>query len=188
MLANKIFLGRLFVSFVLLQTSILGIARAQDGLDDPMYAEDYERARKIATNSQPVKRADLLLVFMKERSNMHSKIRDYVNSLLLQDLEKLGKQSNHAALKDYCERALGMRPLFGEVYLYYGMALKGLQKMPEALNAFAKGSQLRSPLKTRAEQQLNALYRSSHKGSLVGKDKLIAEARKELQKLEAKKK
>ena len=180
MLANKSFWARLLVSFVLLLASGIWSARAQDSVADIKYAEDYERARKIATNSQPDKRADQLLVFMKERSDMDSKIREYANGLLVQDLEKLGKLNRYEALKGLCERAIAMRPLFGEVYLYYGIALKNLQKIPEALNAFAKGSQLRSPLRTRTEQQLDALYRSSHNGSLVGKDKLIAAARKEL--------
>jgi hypothetical protein len=46
--------------------------------------------------------------------------------------------------------------------------------------AFAKGSVITNQFKTRSKQQLDVLYRAEHGGSLIGEDKLIKDAVKEL--------
>jgi tetratricopeptide (TPR) repeat protein len=111
---------------------------------------------------------------------MDSKLRDYADNLFARDLESLMNQGNFTALKGSCERVLQIRPKFGEVYLFYGVALKNEKKIQEAMNAFAKGYLIQNPLKAKAKQQLDVAYRQFSGGSLVGEDKIIKNALKEL--------
>jgi tetratricopeptide (TPR) repeat protein len=181
MLANMRFFKWLFGCFVLVLTLGFVTARAQDS---DTYREEYDRAQKIAKTTQPAKQADELLTFMKERSKMDPKILDYATKLFIADLQRIKGQADFASLKDLCERAIKMNPLFGEAYLYYGFALKSDKKYPEAMNAFAKAYLIRTASSLQAKEQLDATYRSAHRGSLVGEDKIIEDAHKELKKVQ----
>jgi tetratricopeptide (TPR) repeat protein len=177
MLKNMSFFMKLPGFLVLVLASSLLTVRAQDS---EKYREDYDRMQKIEKNNQPAKRADQLIVFIKERSDMDSRIRDYVNGLFVLDAKRMKAQGELAVLKDICERAIKVDPSFVQAYLYYGHALKNENKYPEAMNAFAKASLFRSIFSQEARVELDKLYRSTHRNSLVGEDKVLSDAHKEL--------
>jgi tetratricopeptide (TPR) repeat protein len=179
MLANMNFSKRISGFLVLVLALSFMAARAQDS---DSYREDYDRAQKIMKTAQPAKQADELLAFFKERPSMDSKIRDYATQLFLVDLQRIKGQAQFAVLKDICERALKINPLFGEAYLYYGYVLKNEKKYPEAMNAFAKAFVIRTTSSLQAKEQLDAAYKAAHRGSLIGEDKVITDARNELRK------
>jgi tetratricopeptide (TPR) repeat protein len=114
-----------------------------------------------------------------ERHDMDSKLRDYADNIFTRDMETLMKQNNYIALKGICERALKVRPRFGEAYLFYGVALKRDKKIDEALQAFARAYGIDNPLKAKAKQQLDVTYRATG-GSLSGQEKLVKDAMKGL--------
>jgi hypothetical protein len=149
---------------------------AQDSLSDIKYKDDYDRIQKVAKISDPAKRADQMVQVYKESPDMDSQLRDYADNLFAKDLESLMKQSNFIAMRGICERVLKVRPKFGEVYLFYGVTLKNDKKIEDALVAFARGAAIKNPLQEKARQQLDVNYRQVHKGSLIGKDKLMKEA------------
>ncbi len=181
MLTNESFFGRLFsVSFILLALAF-SVSKAQEGsVEDIKYKEDYDRIQKIIKTRAPVARAEQILDLYDERPDMDSRLRQYTNDIFSKDLESLLKQNNYIALRGICEHAIKVDPDFGEVYLYYGVALKNEKRIEEAMIAFAKGYLIKNPLQTRAKQQLDLAYRSLHKGSLVGQDKIIEKAKAEL--------
>jgi hypothetical protein len=111
---------------------------------------------------------------------MRADLQAYVDSIFLKDLENLMKAQNISLLGGLCDKALKVRPRFGEVYLFQGFVLKSQKKNSDALMAFAKGSVITNQFKTRSKQQLDVLYRAEHGGSLIGEDKLIKDAVKEL--------
>jgi proline dehydrogenase len=151
--------------------------------DTDKYREDYDRMQKIKSNTLPAKRADQLIAFIKERSDMDAKILDYVKGLLEEDLRKMKVQGEFPALKESCERAIKADPLLGQAYLYYGFALKNEKKDQEAMIAFAKAMLIPTSSSQQAKVELDKLYKSAHRGSLEGEDKLIADARREINKL-----
>ncbi len=162
---------------VLFFSAGISTLRAQDeALSDIKYKDDYDRIQKVVKMSDPAKRADRMVAVYKESSDMDPKLSDYADQIFLRDLESLTNQHNYAIVTSVCERMLKMRPKFGEVYLFYGVALKNQKKFDEALAAFAKCYVIKNPLQTRAKQQLDVAYRATHKGSMVGEDKLIKEA------------
>jgi hypothetical protein len=179
MMINLSLFKRLLGLLVLILASSFVTAWAQDS---DKYAEDYARMQKIQSNNQPAKRADQIIVFIKERPDMDTKIRDYIKGLLEEDMRKMKVREEFPALKELCERAIKVDPLSGPVYLYYGFALKNEKKDPEALNAFAKASLIPGSSMQPAKVELDKLYKSTHRGSLEGEDKLIADARRELNK------
>ncbi len=176
---------RLFVRF-LSSTALIfalgfSVLRAQDStLEDIKYKEDYDRVQAIVKVTDLQKRTDRMLSMYKDRPDMGDQIRTYLDSLFLRDLETLMKQQNWPLLKGLCERALKARPKFGEVYLYQGVAFKNEKKNPEALAAFAKCYVITNQFQKKAKQQLDVLYRAENGGSLVGQDKLVKQAVKDL--------
>ncbi|MBN1570938.1 MAG: hypothetical protein JXA73_24075 [Acidobacteria bacterium] len=155
--------------------------KAQDEtLADIKYQEDYDRIQTIIKTSNVIKRAEKMVNFYGERRDIDSKLRNYADNLFARDLEALTKQSNYIAVRGLCEQALKIRPKFGEVYFFYGVALKNSKKIDEAMDAFAKGASIPNPLSTKSKQQLDLAYRAVHGGSLVGQDKLIKNAMKDL--------
>lgn len=155
--------------------------KAQDEtLADIKYKEDYDRIQTITKTGDVLKRVDKMVAFYGERRDVDPKLRDYADNLFARDLEALTKQANYIAVLGIGERILKLRPRFGEVYLFYGVALKNSKKIDEAMNAFARGASIPNSLSTKAKQQLDIAYRSVHGGSLVGQDKLIKSAMKDL--------
>jgi tetratricopeptide (TPR) repeat protein len=166
-----------FTVFALLAPAIL----AQDEtLADIRYKEDYDRIQSIAKTNPITKRVDRLVAMYGERQDMDIKLRDYADNIFAIDLGSLLGQGNLAAIKSSCEKVLKIRPQFGEAHFYYGVALKNEKKMQEAMMAFARASAIKNPLQTKAKQQLDLSYRSTHNGSLIGEDKLVKEAMKGL--------
>jgi hypothetical protein len=180
MLINLSLIKRLLGLLVLILASNPMTVWAQDS---EKYREDYDRMQKIKSNNQPAKRADQLIAFIKERSDMDTKILDYVKGLLEENMRTMKVQGEFPALKELCERAIKADPLSGQVYLYYGFALKNEKKDLEAMNAFAKATLIPTASAQQAKVELDKLYKSANRGSLEGEDKLIADARRELNKL-----
>jgi tetratricopeptide (TPR) repeat protein len=178
---NKSFFVRLFCLFASVLALAVWIGRAQQGtLAEIKYKEDYDRIQKIIKVNNPVKRAEQLLNYYKERQDLNPKLRDYADNIFARDLESLMRQGNHIALRGLCERALQVRPKFGQVYLFYGVALKNEKKIQEAMTAFAKGYLIKNPLQAKAKQQLDITYRAFSGGSLIGEEKIINNAMKDL--------
>jgi hypothetical protein len=171
-----------WVSFcILFLVAGLGIGQAQnDSAEDIKYSDDYERIQKIAAITQPFKRADQLVAVLKERSDLDAKLYSYVANIFIRDLEALSKQKNFAGIRELSERAVKARPKFGEAYMFYGLSLRQENKLAEAINAFAKCFLIPSLYQQRAKQQLDMVYRTKNGGSLVGEDKIIEAAKKEL--------
>ena len=168
-------------SCVLLFTAAVSMVKGQDEtLADINYKEDYDRIQIITKVGDVVRRMDKMIALYSERKDMDSKLRDYADNLFARDLESLTKQANYITVRSICERILKVRPKFGEVYLFYGVALKNSKKIEEAMNAFARGAAIPNALSTKSKQQLDIIYRSLHGGSLVGQDKLIKNAMKDL--------
>lgn len=181
MFTNKSFF-RQWISFsALILTLGFLAAYAQEGtVAEIKYKEDYDRLQRIVKVSDPVKCGDQLAAFYRERPDLDEKLRDYADNFFARDLESLMKQGNYTALRGLCERVLKVRPKFGEVYLFYGIALKNGNKISEAMNAFAKCYVITNPLQKKAKQQLDVAYRATSGGSLIGQEKIIKNAIKEL--------
>lgn len=155
--------------------------RAQEaGVDDIKYAEDYERLQAIAAVKNPTQRAQQIAAIYKERPDMDSRLTAYADGLFTENLDALLKQGNSIAVRGLSERALGARPKFGEAYLYLGVALKNEGKIEEAMMAFAKCHLIQNRFQKRAKTQLDIAYRARNKGSLIGQEKILAAAQKEL--------
>ncbi len=181
MITVSAFWARILSFFVL--ASALGFSTicAQDEtLAEIQYKEDYDRVQKIIKVSPPAKRAIQLLELFEARSNMDSRLRAYVDNIFATDLESLMRQSDYNALLKFCERALKVRPKFGEAYFFYAVALKREKRMNEAMDALAKCYVIPNPFQKKAKQLLDITYRDLNKGSLVGEDKIIDKAKKEI--------
>lgn len=163
---------------LVLATGISTLYAQDETLSDIKYKDDYERIQRVVKISDPAKRAERMVGVYKESPDMDFKLSDYADRIFLKDLETLTNQRNYAAVLGTSERIFKLRPKFGEVYLFYGVALKNMRKFDEALAAFAKCYVIKNPLQTRAKQQLDVAYRATHKGSMVGEDKLIKDAMK----------
>ena len=150
-------------------------------LEDIKYKEDYDRIQKIIKITDVVKRGEQIVALYQERPDMDQKLREYIDNIFTRDLDTMLTQRKVVALRALTERTVKVRPKFGEVYLYQGAAYKNDNKLQEAIDAFAKCYVINNPLKNRAKQQLDLAYRALHKGSLVGQDKVISKAAKELQ-------
>ena len=161
--------------------SAICLANAQDEtLADINYKEDYDRIQSITKIGDLVKRLDKIAALYAEKRDIDIKLRDYADKLFARDMETLTKQANYVAVRGISERILKLRPKFGEVYLYYGIALKNSKMINEAITAFARGASIPNALSQKSKQQLDIAYRSAHGGSLVGEDKFIKEAMKDL--------
>jgi hypothetical protein len=133
MLENiRVFGSRIF-SCVLVFALAISIISAQDEtLAEIKYKDDYDRIQSIIKTSDLVKRLDKMATLYGERRDMDVKLRDYADKVFALDMETLTKQANYIAVRGLCERVLKTRPKFGEVYLYYGIALKNSKKVDEA--------------------------------------------------------
>jgi tetratricopeptide (TPR) repeat protein len=173
---------RLWFPFIALVSIVsVSLLNAQDEtLADIKYKEDYDRIQSIVKTADIVKRLDKLSILYAERRDMDIKLRDYADNVFARDMEILAKQANYVAVRGLSERVLKLRPKFGEVYLYYGIALKNSKMLNEALIAFARGASIPNSLSVKSKQQLDIAYRSAHGGSMVGQDKLIKDAMKDL--------
>lgn len=166
--------------------TLLGLwqARAQDQEEEPketrIYREDYERLQKIVAIADGQRKADALLVFMKERPD--SKVMDYAQGNYLQVIDSTSKAEKYPAVVQLCERLLKVRPRVGEAYYYYGAALKNMQRIPEAMNALAKCTLIKNNASRRANEFLEYIYQNQNKGSLIGLDKIKKAAQEELNK------
>jgi tetratricopeptide (TPR) repeat protein len=181
MFATKNFLKRYLSLSVIILIPGLFTGRAQDAaLEEIKYQEDYDRLQRIAAVKQPIKRAEQLATLFTEKKDLDSKLKEYANGLFVQDMDALVKQGSLVAAKGFAERVIHVNPKFGAVYLYYGVALKNEKKMKEAMNAFAKCHLLPNQFQQRAKQQLDVVYRSLNKGSMVGQDKFIKAVEAEL--------
>jgi len=173
--------ARLLSSTALIFALGLSVVRAQDTtLEDIKYKEDYDRIQTFLKVTDIQKRGDRILQMYKDRPDMAEPLRTYLDTLFARDLEGLMKQSNWVLLKSLCERAIKIRPRFGEVYLYQGVAFKNEKKIQEAMSAFARCYVITNQFQKRAKQQLESLYRAENKGSLIGIEKLTKQAAKDL--------
>lgn len=179
MLTPRIFRGLLLL-LIMIPPACPGVFPQDETLAEIKYKEDYDRLQKIAAVNQPVRRAQLLLTFYKERPDLDPKLRDYADNLFARDLEALMKQDNAVALKGLCEKAFQIRPKFGEAYFFYGVVLRKEKKIEEAMNAFAKSYLIKNPLQKKAKEMLDTTYRSYNKGSMIGQDKILKRAKEEL--------
>ena len=160
--------------------AFLAAAAAQDeSLEDFKYKEDYDRVQAIAKTADIVKRAERMVTLYGDRRDMKVELRDYADNIFARDLETMMKQNKDIPMKSLCERALKIRPRFGEAYFFYGIALKREKKTDEALKAFARAYGIENPLKAKAKQQLDITYRSTG-GTLSGQDKFVKDAMKGL--------
>ena len=177
---------RLFVrlgsSIALILAFGLLAVRAQDStLEDIKYKEDYDRMQVILKTTDIQKRTDRMVSMYRDRPDMNAELRKYIDSLFAKDLEKLIKGQNYALVTSLSDRALKVRPRFGEVYFFQGISLKNQKKNPEAMMAFAKCYVIQpNQLRAKCKQQLDVLYRDANKGSLIGQDKVIKDAVKAL--------
>jgi hypothetical protein len=123
--AKKISFNRWVNISILFLVGVLGTGRAQnDSVEDVKYNDDYERIQKIVAVSQPLKRADQLVVVLKERPDLDAKLYSYVANIFVRDLEALSKQKNFIAIRGLSERVVKARPKFGEAYMFYGLSLR----------------------------------------------------------------
>jgi len=160
--------------------ALLAAAVAQDeSLEDFKYKEDYDRVQSIVKTADVVKRAERMVALYGERRDMKTELRDYADNIFARDVETMMKQNNYIPMKNICERVLKIRPRFGEVYFFYGIALKREKKIDEALTAFARAYGIENPFKAKAKQQLDITYRATG-GTLAGQEKLVKEAMKSL--------
>ncbi len=177
---------RLFAKLLSSAALILALGfsavRAQDSaLEDIQYKEDYDRIQTILKVTDVLKRGDRILAMYRERPDMNPQLRNYLDNLFVRDLENLMKQQNFVALRSLCDRALKVRPRFGEVYMFQGIVLKNEKKPQEAMTAFARSYVLTTQpatksIRSRAKQQLDLLYRAANGGSLIGQEKMIKES------------
>ena len=173
--------SQVFCLTVLVCSLGFSTTRAQDEmLADIQYKEDYDRIQEIMKVSQPVQRTTKFLQLFEDRGDMNRQLRDYVDNIFAQDLESLMRQDNYKALDKICSRAIEVRPKFGEAYFFYAVALRRDKKMNEAMDAFAKCYVIMNPFQKKAKQLLDVTYRDMNKGSLIGEDKIVERARKEL--------
>jgi tetratricopeptide (TPR) repeat protein len=181
MFTKRIFFSRLLNLAILFFVACMGIGRSQqDSVEDIKYNDDYDRIQKIVAGTQPLKRADQFVALYKERPDMDPKLRAYVDGMFVRDLDALSKLKNFIAIRALSERAIKIRPNFGEAYMYYGLALKQNNQIDEAINAFVKCFVIPNPYQQRAKPMLEGAYRSKNGGSMVGLDKLIAATKKEM--------
>jgi tetratricopeptide (TPR) repeat protein len=167
-------------SILMLLFGFTAVQAEQETVDEIQYREDYDRIQGIIKVSNVVKRVDQIVKLYEDRRDLNIQLRKYIDGILVQDMETLLKQGNYIPIRALSERAIKVRPQFGEAYLFYGVALKNDKKMEEAMLAFAKAFVIDNPLQKKAKQQLDVTYRSVHDGSLVGQDKIIAQAKAEL--------
>jgi cytochrome c-type biogenesis protein CcmH/NrfG len=150
-------------------------AQEDETPEQKQYRQDYEVWQKIQVVKEPMKRADDLLQFMKDRPN--SKLIANAQDDYLRVVQDLTRQSKWDVVVTQTERLLKVRPKVGEAYYFLGQALKEQQKLPEAMDALAKCYVLKCLASQRARQFLEVIYKGVNKGSLTGLDAIIQKAR-----------
>ncbi len=156
------------------------ICAQDESPEEAKYREDYDRLQKVMAVSDSLKRADALLLFIRERPD--SKMVDYAQGNYLQVLESLARAEKYPAMVSLCERFIKLRPRIGETYYFYGAALKNTGKIPEALNALAKCAVMKNNASRKAREFLEYIYKTQNQGSIVGIDKLLKKAQDEIAK------
>ena len=152
-------------------------AETEEEKQDRLYREDYDRVQKLVKISDPMKRADQLFAFIKERPD--SKLVPYAEDNYFMILDNLGKQESNPALLSLSQRLINLRPKTGETYYFYALALKNASKFSEAIDALAKCYVLKNKLSQRAYSALEMMYKARNQGSLAGLDKVIKKAQDE---------
>ena len=152
-------------------------AQEDETPEQKQYREDYDVYQKISAVKEPLKRADQLLQFLRERPK--SKLLANVQTDFLLILQDLTKQSKWDVVVTQAERFVKMHPRVGETYYFLGSALKELKKNPEAMDALAKCYVLKCPVSEKARQYLEYIYKGVNKGSTAGMDAIIRKARSE---------
>ncbi len=161
----------------------LGISASfaqEETADEIKYREDYEALQKIGAIKTPLERANQMLNFYKSSPDADAKLMEYANVLFAQDLNSLLEQNNAIAVRGLADRALKLKPSFGEAYLFRAELLKDDGKMEEAMLAYAKCYVIRNTLQGKCKELLDAMYKARNKGSLDGLDKIVSQAREEL--------
>ncbi len=167
---------------VLCLGAVTVFAQEDEPAETRRYRDDYEAYQKLAAISDPMKRAEQLIQFIKERPN--SKLYPNAQSNVLAVLDGYIKSENNEALLSLSEKYIKARPKTGEAYYCQGFALRNLKKPDEAMNALAKCYILKNPVSPKAKTLLDMIYKSQHMGSLEGQNAVIAKARQELEKLQ----
>jgi hypothetical protein len=181
MFKNARLFTRLMTAIALIFGLGLSALKAQDStLEEIKYKEDYDRVQSLLKVTDIMKRGERMLLMYKERRDMREDLRAYLDSLFVRDLDSLMKQQNFAALRSISDRAITIRPRFGEAYLYQGIVFKNEKKLQEAMVSFARGFVIKNPLQSKCKQQLDLLFRAAHGGSLIGQDKFIKESMKDV--------
>lgn len=153
-------------------------AQEEETAAQKQYREDYEQYQKVLAVKEPMKRADELLQFLKDRPK--SQLDLNVQHDYLQVVQDLYGQSKWEAVVTQVERFIKVRPKTGEAYYFLGAALKEQSKIPEAMDALAKCYVLQCRVSERARQFLEVIYKGTHKGSTAGLDAIIQKARAEI--------
>jgi len=83
------------------------------------------------------------------------------------------------ALEQY-SNAVRINPRSNEAYYYIGQSHWKLQKLEDAMSAFAKSAVLNGGYSARARQYLEEIYKTTHAGQLAGLDLYLERARREL--------
>lgn len=73
--------------------------------------------------------------------------------------------------------ALKSAPQNDAAYLYLGLSYWRLQKLDEAMDAFAKGTVLEKQNSAKAKEYLEQIYKTRNNGSLDGLDQVLAKAK-----------
>lgn len=142
------------------------------------YREDYEQYQKITAIKEPLKRTDALLQFMSERPK--SQLEPNVRHDFLQIVQEAYSQSQWETVVTQTERLVKVRPRVGEAYYFLGSSLKELGKLPEAMDALAKCSVIKSAISVKARSFLESIFKGTHQGKTAGIEALIEKARKEI--------
>ena len=162
----------------LIWSGISELGAQEETADEKQYREDYDRVQKMVALPDPIKRADQLILFLKERPT--SKVAEYAQGNYLVVMEDLLKKEDFAQLMKQSERFVRLRPRVGEGYYFYGSALRNASRNDEAMVALAKCSLIRNAAAGRARKYLEVIYKSQNKGSLIGLDKVFKKAQAEL--------
>jgi tetratricopeptide (TPR) repeat protein len=181
MLCSRCDVLRLFALIGLLLSfgpSVVLAQEEEESAESKQYREDYDRLQKAVGVSDPLKRADLLYDFMKDRPN--SKVFDYAQGNYLLVLEGLSKAEKYPQVITLAERFIKLRPRVGETYYFYGAALKNLQRYPEAISALAKCAVTKNSAARKAREFLEYVYRSQNSGSIVGLDRILKQAQTQM--------
>ncbi len=145
--------------------------------EETQYREDYERYQKIREVKDPMRRADELIRFLRERTR--SRLEPNVATDMLYILQDLDKASKWDTIVAQAGRLIQVRPRIGETYYFLGRALKEQGKVPEAMDALAKCYVIKNPVSSKAKQFLDYIYKGA-RGNLNGLDALIQKARADI--------